>query len=184
MSAEQADVRMGGIVNRSALVLAVPHPLQGPKFAGHIPDPSYGQFVKGLILDGPDFVFEEASGKSPSIAEGISVRHLGVDHYLDFDPPENERAKYGIAAKTGGGGPIDPCNSPDCYESSIIDEQRKREELWLQRVQQQSFKNALVIVGVLHGLSFSFRLRDAGIAISEALAYIPYAKFCRRPHHA
>jgi len=56
------------------------------------------------------------------------------------------------------GGPIDPSHSNDVYERSLVYEHRKREELWVRRMQAQNFKNGLVIVGLAYTLSIAFRL--------------------------
>jgi hypothetical protein len=124
-------------MTKSALVLGVPHQLQGPNFMGYVDDPSYGVLLEDLIHDGVDFVFEEATGRGPSTAEKLTQSILGPGHYLDVDPALNERAKYGIAKVTGGGGPIDPCHSIDVHESALVEEQGKREKLWIERIQMQ-----------------------------------------------
>lgn len=169
-------------MTRSAVVLAVPHQLQGPAFGGYVDDPSYSLLLENVTRDGVDFVFEEASGRTPSTAEQVAVSRLGEDHYLDVDPSVDERPKYGIAKVTGGGGPIDPFRSKDIYESALLDEQRKREDLWVQRVVAQPFKKALIIVGLAHGLSLGFRLASAGIEVRDVFLYIPHEKVCRKPH--
>lgn len=169
-------------MSKAALILGVPHQLQGPSFRGYIDDPSYGILLQDLIQHGVDFVFEEATGRRPSTAEKLTESVLGAGHHLDVDPPVNERAKYGIAKITGGGGPIDPSRPIDVYESALVEEQRKREELWLQRIQTQPFSKALIVVGLAHALSIAFRLVSAGVGIPEVRHYVPYHKFCTRPH--
>jgi len=94
---------------------------------------------------------------------------------MDIDPSREEREKYGIAKETGEGNPIDPFNSSDVYYCLFLNEQMKREELWLRRIQQQDFATGLVIIGLAHNLSFAFRLGSAGIA-AEPFNYIPYGK--------
>jgi hypothetical protein len=133
-------------------------------------------------LYGVNFVFEEATGRGPSIAEElVGSSHRRVQ-YLDFDPTPDERPMHGIAKVVGGGWPIDPCNSLDACETSTVEEQRKREELWLERVLSNPFDKALVIVGLAHGLSFAFRLTSNGISVTESQNYIPYSKLCTRAH--
>jgi hypothetical protein len=147
-------------MSKSAVVLGVPHPLQGPEFRG-------------------------CSGLGPSIAEGHADSLLGKGHYLDIDPPPSDRDKHAVAKVTSGWVPIDSWQTSvhaDGYEWSIVDEQRKREELWLQRVQSQPFKKGLVICGTSHGLSFAFRLLSAGIGVDQAYSYLPHHKLCSRPH--
>lgn len=170
-------------MSKSAVLLGVPHQLQGLGFRGYVEDPSYSRLVKTL-MGGVDFVFEEATGRGPSIAEqlvGFSQRPV---QYLDFDPPPDERPKHGIEKLVGGGWPIDPCNSSDVCETSTVGEQRKREELWLDRVLSKPFEKALVIVGLAHSLSFTFRLTSKGINVNESQYYIPYSKLCTRAHVA
>jgi hypothetical protein len=166
----------------SALVLAVPHQLQGPNFRDYVQNSTYSVLIEDLIRDGVDFVFEEVSGRGPSIAEDLANSMLQPGHYLDVDPRPDERPRYGIARVTGGGGPVDPGNSEDIYESSMVDEQRKREELWVQRIRAQKFEKGLVVVGLAHGLSLSFRLISAGISAPETRFYVPYNKLCKRRH--
>jgi len=174
-------------MSKSVVVLAVPHPLQGPGFTGYIDDPAYSRLIEGLIKRA-DFVFEEAGGRKPSTAETLAESLLGTGHYLDIDPPPGERHKYGIAKETGGWYPFDPFQSAapdipaDGCEWSIVEEHRKREELWLKRVQAQPFSKGLAICGLAHGLSFAFRLSSAGISVDETQSYIPHHKLCTRSH--
>jgi hypothetical protein len=168
-------------MSKSAVVLGVPHQLQGPGFQGYVPDPSYSRLVKTL-MGGVDFVFEEATGRGPSIAEQLVGSSQRSVQYLDFDPTPADRPKHGIAKVVGGGWPIDPCNSSDACETSTVEEQRKREELWLDRVLSKPFEKALVIVGLAHSLSFTFRLASKGIGVDESQNYIPHSRLCTRAH--
>ena len=59
----------------------------------------------------------------------------------------------------------------------ILDVHTKREELWLGRIQQHKFESALVIVGLVHLLSFSFRLQTAKFSVQA----INYANWQRNP---
>jgi hypothetical protein len=167
--------------NKSAIVLAVPHQLQGPGFAAFINDPAYRELVGGLIR-GVDFVFEEAAGRGPSIAEELAKSLLEPGRYLDIDPPKDQRTKHGLAEATGGTEPIDVFRLPDTYRWELVDEHRKREELWLQRILDKSFSRGLVICGTAHGLSFAFRLGCAGIGAPQVCDYTPHDKLCRRTH--
>jgi hypothetical protein len=63
-------------------------------------------------------VFEEASGRGPSIAEQLADSSQRPVQYVNFDPPPAERPKYGIAAEVGSGRAIDQCNCPDSCEFS------------------------------------------------------------------
>jgi hypothetical protein len=42
--------------------------------------------------------------------------------------------------------------------------------LWLKRIQQSEFNSALVICGLVHLLSFAFRIRDAKFSV-QAINY-------------
>jgi hypothetical protein len=101
-----------------------------------------------------DFVFEKASELGPSTAENLTNVVLGAGYYLNFDPPSKERGKFGIAAQTGGGYPIDlfqrvePGVYADTVEFSILAEQQKREKLWAKRVVEQPFTKGIAICGV------------------------------------
>lgn len=72
---------------KSAVVLAVPHNLQGRKFVGYVEDPTYSYLVEYKIKQKRiDFVFEEAGEREPTIAEEIANRILGQGRYLNVDP--------------------------------------------------------------------------------------------------
>jgi hypothetical protein len=178
--------------NKSAIVLAVPHRLQGPGFEAFIKDPAYCKLLRRLI-GSVDFVFEEAAGLGeaagcgPSIAEELAKSLLEPGRYLDIDPPKDQRTKHGLAEATGGVEAIDTDQVengqiPDEYRWEIVDEHRKREELWIQRVVEQSFTKGLVICGSAHGLSVAFRLQCASLSVSKVYYYTPYEKLCPRPH--
>lgn len=165
---------------KSILVHGIAHQIQGPNFQSYVEDESFRPWIKSLIRQFQvDFVFEEASGRGPSVAEELVRSLQNKVRYLDIDPPANERAKYGIAQRTGGG-PIDPAHSPDVYEISYVGEQKKREEEWLKRIQGSTFENGLVICGVAHTLSFAFRLQSAELHVINAYTYIPYSKLGMR----
>lgn len=174
-------------MSKLAEVLVVPHELQGPGFSSFIDDPAYSQMVDDFI-HGVDFVFEEASGRNPSIARSLAESILGEGHYIDVDPPPNERASLGITEQTGGACPIDPCQEikagipPDMYRWERVAAHGRREEFWVQRIQRVTFQNALVICGLAHGLSLAFRLTSAGINTEKVFWYSPYHKLCARPH--
>jgi len=107
--ASRLGARPDAKMSKTVLVLAVPHQLQGPKFLGFVADPSYNLLVKSAVLRrGVNFIFEEASGLGPSVAEEIARTLLGPGHYMDIDPSREEREKYGIAKETGEGNPNRP----------------------------------------------------------------------------
>jgi hypothetical protein len=161
-------------------LLAVPHELQGAGFRGHIKDSSYLTLIEGFIKKETDFVFEEASGHGPTIAEERADSLLGPGHYLDVDPSRNERPTLGIG-ETLSGFPIDPMNSNDFCNVHAINEHEKRERLWLQKMTVQPFRKGLLVCGIAHILSFAFRLQTAAVDL-EVYDYLPYSKICTRPH--
>jgi|SRR5215469_5703555 len=169
-------------VAQSITVLGTFHQLQGPNFSGYVADPSYEELLEDLIQGGNiDFVFEEAGGRTLSIAEELAKK-IGPNCYQDIDPPRADRPSYGIAEDTTTSQPINLWNKPpDFYSEEKIDEHRKREELWLTLVSQRSFKAGLLICGVAHCLSVGFRLQQAGYLV-RAFNYIPHHKVCTAPH--
>jgi hypothetical protein len=168
-------------MSQTIQLIAVPHQLQGPKFNGYVEDTTYSDWVENFIEAGVDFVFEEASGRGPSIAEQHANSILKPGHYMDVDPPANERRRYGLAEVSATGGPIDPVHSSDVYESPYVGEQIKREELWQKRIESEKFEKGLVICGLAHSLSFAFRLHGAGMSVTVS-TYIPHGKLCTRRH--
>lgn len=172
----------GLVVEKSIIVLAVLHALQGEKFPAYEKDPLYGQLIEALVCsEGVDFVFEEATGCGPSTAERIARSKLGEGRYLDIDPPKDERPECGIAKETSG-----PCYGLPCGVEEYFKEHEKREVLWLKRLRGKSecFDNALVVCGMLHGLSFAFRLLTSNGFGSIRLITYPesLSKPCTRPH--
>ncbi|MGH9692407.1 MAG: hypothetical protein ACRD4C_15235 [Candidatus Acidiferrales bacterium] len=168
----------GRPMSKSVVVLGTLHQLQGDKFTGYTNDPSYSMLVQNLIdSEKIDFVFEEASGRVPSIA-GKLAEPWGSPRYLDIDPPRTERSKYGIAEDTEDCSPIHVFDSPETYCELIVDEHRKREELWLRRLRETEFERGLVICGIGHGLSFAFRLQSAGLPV-KLFHYMPNHLVCK-----
>lgn len=174
---------------KSIIVLGVTHQLQFPKFVmTHVPDPTYSLIVEHKIRKGVDFVFEEASGRGPSVAENIANSILGPGHYLDIDPTPTERPKYGIGEVSGchvigsrEEAIVSDC-PPDTLQWTAVAEQEKREIIWLKRIQAQPFKKALAICGSGHNLSLAFRLRSAEINVVRTYIYVPCHKLCTRSH--
>jgi hypothetical protein len=157
-------------MTRSAVLLATLHEFQGAGFQDFVEDQFYTSGIRSCILSGHvDFVFEEAGGKFPSIAQDLAGSLLTPGHYLDIDRREVEPGLHmGI--------------KPICGFTSInAGECRKREELWLQRMDGQQFRKGLVICGVGHSLSFAFRLTNAGYDV-ELCQHLPFGKLCRREH--
>lgn len=164
---------------RSVRVLGLGHELQGPKFAGFVDDSSYRLLLSKKIKSF-DMVFEEASGRSPSIAEELANSLLGRGHYFDVDPAADQRASHGIPVETTRSEPIDHMDSPDSFIRMIIEAQTRREEYWVCQIKEQQFSNALMICGIGHSLSFAFRLASAGFFVADPWAYLPHYKLCRR----
>lgn len=67
------------------IVLATHHELQGAeKRFGNVDDPLYAELLEELVdAQGLDFIFEEATGLGPTIAEKLSQAELGTERYLD-----------------------------------------------------------------------------------------------------
>lgn len=170
------------MVARSISVLGISHRLQGARKAEHIQhidDPSYQRYLeKQLLSEQFDFVFEEATEFGPTIAEKLAAEILGKDHYLDVDPHPKNRTRLGIPDLGNDYTPINPYEpkSKDFVQHEHLEGQAKREQLWVERVQGQSFTSALFICGYLHTLSLSFRLNSDGVSVAQASVYMPFHK--------
>jgi hypothetical protein len=171
---------------RTVTIFGTIHQIQGAEAARtpNIDDQKYITLVDGF-LEGKDFVFEEASGLGPTKAEHLVTERLGAGHYRDIDPPidpqSGTRWPYGIGV-TGSSFPLEPCTIlTDFYRVEFVEEQLKRESLWLARILETSFTNGLFICGELHVLSMAFRLQADKCKV-EAWTYVPYLKLCPRPH--
>jgi hypothetical protein len=160
-------------------VLATLHVVQGAeKRFGNVHDPMYvGLLEKLMISEGVDFIFEEASGLGPTIAEKLALERLAFGHYVDIDPARSERADFGIPANSSEPLMIGAPPSAAYASWQILDAHAKREELWLRRMQQRNFESALVICGLVHLLSFSQRLQHAQFSVKA----INYANWQRNP---
>ena len=145
----------------------------------YIDDPSYRRYLEDQLRPKLfDFVFEEASECGPTIAEDVATTLLGQGHYLDVDPHPDNRASFGIPALRNSYTPIIPYEpgNGDFVQHEDLEGQEKCEELWVRRVKEQSFNWALFICGYLHSLSLSFRLRSAGISVTQVGIYMPFHK--------
>jgi hypothetical protein len=160
-------------------VLATLHVTQGAeKRLGNVHDPMYAALLnKLLVSESVDFIFEEASGLGPTIAEKLALERLPFGHYVDIDPARGERADLGIPANSSEPNMIGAPPTVAFANWQILDVHAKREELWLMRIQQHKFESALVICGLVHLLSFSFRLQDAKFSVQA----INYANWQRNP---
>lgn len=160
-------------------VLATLHVLQGAeKRLGNIYDPVYVELLQKLMVsESVDFIFEEATGLGPTIAEKLALERLAFGHYVDIDPSRGERAAFGIPTSSSEPNMIGTPPSVSFANWQILDVHAKREELWLQRIQQRKFESALVICGLVHLLSFAFRLQAANFSVQA----INYANWQRNP---
>ncbi len=159
-------------MNPRVTVLATLHVIQGAeKRLGNVYDPMYVALLNKLLLsESVDFVFEEASGLGPTIAEKVALQQLGSGRYLDIDPARNDRAEHGIAANSNEPHMIGMPPTIAFAHWQVLEVHGKREELWLKRMQQQEFESALVICGLVHLLSFAFRLQIANYSV-QAIDY-------------
>jgi hypothetical protein len=180
---------MNAAMSKSVTVLSVPHQLQGSLTCpGYIYDPLYPVLIEDMIRGGVDFVFEEAGSHNPTTAESLANSILGQGRYLNIDPTWDERSQYGIATAAGYreiGDPEEALASgcpPDILQWNIVAEQEKREDVWLQRILARPFTKGLVICGIAHNLSFTFRLTSVEIHTVKTYLYIPCHKLCTRPH--
>jgi hypothetical protein len=83
-------------------VLATLHVVQGAeKRLGNVHDPMYVALLNKLMIsEGVDFIFEEASGHGPTIAEKLALEQLPFGHYLDIDPARADRGDFCIPANS------------------------------------------------------------------------------------
>jgi len=160
-------------------VLATLHVVQGAeKRLGNVRDPMYVALLNKLMIsEGVDFIFEEASGLGPTIAEKLSLQELGFGRYLDIDPARGDRAEFGIPANSSEPNMIGEPPTVAFANWQLLEVHAKREELWVKRIQQHDFKSALVICGLVHLLSFAFRLQEAKCSVQA----INYANWQRNP---
>ena len=86
---------------------------------------------------------------------------------MDFGIPANSSEPHMIGAPP----------SVAFAQWQILEVHAKREELWLKRMRQHEFESALVICGLVHLLSFAFRLQAAGFSVQA----INYANWQRNP---
>jgi hypothetical protein len=166
-------------MNARITVLATLHIVQGAeKRLGNVHDPMYVALLdKLMISEEVDFIFEEASGLGPTIAEKLALEQLPFGHYLDIDPARADRGEFGIPSNSSEPNMIGEPPTVAFANWQILDVHAKREELWLKRMRQHEFKSALVICGLVHLLSFAFRLQEAKFSVQA----INYANWQRNP---
>jgi len=166
-------------VNPRVTVLATVHAIQGAERRhGNMHDPMYLALLEKLVdSEGVDFIFEEASGQGPTIAEKFALENLGSGRYLDIDPARGERALFGIPADTTESNMLGSPPKVAFAYWQVLSAHSKREELWMKRMKQRHFESALVICGLVHLLSFAFRLQAADYSVQA----IDYANWQRTP---
>lgn len=157
-------------VSRLVVVLGTHHELQGSeKRSGNVDDPFYSELLKDLIRgEGLDFIFEEATGLGPTTAEKLSQAKLGTNRYLDVDPPLHDREKFGIPKVTNNPFMIGSPPNATFADWVFPEVHAKREKLWIKRMTERDFKKSLMICGIAHALSFSFRLESAQFTVKTA----------------
>jgi hypothetical protein len=160
-------------------VLATLHVTQGAeKRVGNVNGPMYVTLLnKLLVSESVDFIFEEASGLGPTIAEKMALERLAFGHYVDIDPARSERTDFGIPTNSSEPNMIGAPPTVAFANWQILEAHAKREELWMQRMKQHEFQSALVICGLVHLLSFAFRLQSANFSVQA----INYANWQRNP---
>jgi hypothetical protein len=159
-------------MNPRVTILATLHALQGAeKRHGNLHDPMYLTLLRDLIAtERVEFIFEEASGFGPTIAEKLSLQELGSGRYLDIDPANADRLNLGIPPNSNEPHIIGSPPKVAFAHWQILEVHAKREILWMKRVQQHKFESALVICGLVHLLSFAFRLQSEQFSV-QAIDY-------------
>lgn len=161
---------------KSLVILGTFHEVQGlPGYPGSVQDPFYEDVVLAdLIAYGEiDYIFEEASGYKPSIAAGLAKPPI---RYLDIDPSPDERPKLGVGL-TKNSIPYRH-DLVSCAWDIYIEAHFKRETVWLSKLETEHFEKGLVICGINHLLSFSFRLQSSAFTMKKIVEYTPRAKVC------
>lgn len=158
------------------VILGTSHRVQGsPMFPNSVDDPEYPQKLKLIISEKSiDFVFEEASGCGTTTAARL-VGSGGPIRYLDVDPHPSVAHEFGIVTAAGNAFPV------NISKTELVEEQVKREELWVKRIVETDFRNGLLICGYLHTLSMAFRFKNAGLGVTYDY-YIPHEQLCSKPH--
>ena len=167
-------------------IFGTSHRLQGAiNGRMNVDDPSYSDLLTMLFREEkPDFVFEEAAGLGPTTASHKTEGELGHGKYLDIDPSREERESAGLKMESGENFNVNPMGDGQGNDTASwqkIDQQRKREALWLSKIQSTPFTSAILICGMNHLLSLAYTLEDLGYEV-KALAYMPEHKLCVLRH--
>ena len=162
-------------------VLATLHVFQGAeKRPGNDHDPMYVALLNKLMTsEAVDFIFEEASGLGPTIAEKLAREKLAIEHYLDIDPAKGERHEFAIPSNSHEPNMIGTPPSGGVRELADSGRARQARNPLDQAHQQHQFESALMICGLVHLLSFAFRLQEAKFSVQA----IDYANWLRKPIH-
>jgi hypothetical protein len=172
-------------LTKTVILLGTAHRLQGAKKgSSNIDDPDYSILIEQLCSTfAIDFIFEEASGLGPTIAEKFALETIGPNRYKDIDPNVEARKKLGIGSHSGKDYRIGRLNFDTNHwgygREELVDVQEKREYFWLPFIREQEFSRALLICGQAHLLSFAFRLKGEDFDV-RAYSYMPY-KLLARP---
>ena len=171
---------IGGLaLTRTVILLGTAHRLQGAeKGTSNIVDPDYGTLIEQLWQTFSfDFVFEEASGLGPTLAEKFALQRIGPNRYRDIDPSAAGRKKLGIGSDTGEdyriGRPDFDSGHWGYGREELVEVHEKREHFWLPFIRAQEFNKALLVCGLAHLLSFAFRLKGDNFDV-KAYSYMPY----------
>ena len=174
-------------MGRRMFVLGTDHALQGAEKledSKKICDPDYDVLVRYRVQEYYiDYIFEEVSGRGPTTAGKMQRPGLG---YLDVDPNEAERKALQIPESTLLGESFEfyekndalrPDPSPRALYNQAVPVLR-REEVWLKRINNETFTNGLMICGAAHTFSAALRLGIAGFSV-DVIIYLPFAKLAQ-----
>ncbi len=155
-------------------VLGTHHEIQGleNRQTPNVDDPDYAKLIRNLTRgESIDLLFEEAAGLGPSVASKMMP-----DRYVDVDPSAAERVRLGIDVAEDSE-PVDHWNSKEMLHRHKLEGQERREQFWLEKIKNEKFDRGLLICGMNHLLSMSFRLRAEGFEVA-ATYYDPRGKIC------
>jgi hypothetical protein len=139
-------------------------------FVRAIDDPDYATVVSEIISSNDiDFVGEER-GINVTVAEKVAHDLLGAGHYLNVDPPVEDRMRQGI-----GKAYCPPPLSGLPVHRWIVAENEKREQIWVDRLVERTSAKGLLICGFYHAFSVAAKLLNRGFEV-EARTYIPWEK--------
>jgi len=172
-------------MDRHVVVLGTDHRIQGAQGLGvdkKIDHPTYVVLIEKLVKDFlVDYIFEEASGLGPTAASKLGSLTMG---YLDVDPPGDERQLYGIPmpqAPFFEDYVIYEINDPNMPKPEpfatikYLPTHLGREKVWVDRINEESFKHGLMICGAAHTFSVARRLEESGSSV-EVIIYKPDLK--------